>query len=72
MAATLHFIAALPDQPPSFRPMPPLFEFEQCENPFRDHLATEPIVLRNGSVSIPTKPGLGIDIDRSILEKYAV
>jgi D-galactarolactone cycloisomerase len=72
VAATLHFIAALPDQPPSFRPMPPLFEFEQCENPFRDHLATEPIVLHNGSVSVPTKPGLGIDIDRSILEKYAV
>lgn len=72
VAATLHFIAALPDQPPSFRPMPALFEFEQCENPFRDHLATEPILLVNGSVPIPTKPGLGIDIDRSILKKYAV
>ncbi|ETF01094.1 L-rhamnonate dehydratase [Advenella kashmirensis W13003] len=72
VAATLHFIAALPDQPPSFRPMPALFEFEQCENPFRDHLATEPILLVNGAVRIPTKPGLGIDIDRSVLKKYAV
>lgn len=72
VAATLHFIAALPDQPPSFRPMPVLFEFEQCENPFRDHLATEPILLVNGSVPIPTKPGLGIDIDRRVLKKYAV
>ena len=44
VAATLHFLAALPDQPPSFRPMPPMFEFEQCENPFRDLLAKEPIV----------------------------
>ena len=72
VAATLHFIAAMPDQPPSFRPMPALFEFEQCENPFRDHLATEPIQLVNGVVSIPTRPGLGIDIDRSVLKKYAV
>ena len=30
LAATLHFLAALPDQPPSFRPMPPMLEFEQC------------------------------------------
>src|SRR3954467_8421655 len=50
LAATLHFLAALPDQPPSFRPMPPLLEFEQCENPFRDHLSREPITLNRGKV----------------------
>jgi D-galactarolactone cycloisomerase len=72
VAATLHFIAALPDQPPSFRPMPPLFEFEQCENPFRDHLAIEPIVQHKGVVTIPTGAGLGIDIDRGVLAKYTV
>ena len=72
VAATLHFLAALPDQPPSFRPMPPLFEFEQCENPFRDHLAKEPIVQHKGVVAIPVKPGLGIDIDRTVLQKYSV
>lgn len=70
VAATLHFIAALPDQPPSFRPMPPLFEFEQCENPFRDDLGMEPIVQERGIVAIPTGPGLGIDINRKVLEKY--
>ncbi len=72
VAATLHFIAALPDQPPSFRPMPPLFEFEQCENPFRDHLATVPIVQHKGVVAIPTGAGLGIEIDRGVLAKYSV
>jgi D-galactarolactone cycloisomerase len=70
LAATLHFLAALPDQPPSFRPMPPLLEFEQCENPFRDHLSREPITLNRGKVQIPTGPGLGIDIDRSVLDRY--
>jgi D-galactarolactone cycloisomerase len=72
VAATLHFLAALPDQPPSFRPMPPLLEFEQCENPFRDHLSKEPIVQRRGKVAVPTGAGLGIEIDRSILDKYRV
>jgi D-galactarolactone cycloisomerase len=70
LAATLHFLAALPDQPPSFRPIPPMFEFEQCENPFRDLLAKEPIVQVRGKVKIPTGPGLGIEIDRSVLDRY--
>ncbi len=72
IAATLHFIAALPDQPPSFRPMPPLLEFEQCENPFRDRLSVEPIVQQRGKVRIPTGAGLGIEIDRSVLDRYRV
>ncbi len=72
LAATLQFLAALPDQPPSFRPMPPLLEFEQCENPFRDELSMEPIEQRRGIVQIPTGPGLGIDIKRAVLDRYRV
>lgn len=72
LAATLHFLAALPDQPPSFKPMPPLLELEQCENPFRDLLSVEPIVQKGGKVQIPTGAGLGIDINRSVLDRYRV
>src|SRR3546814_11984862 len=39
LAATIHFLASLPEMPPSLFPVPPMLEFEQCENPFRDHLA---------------------------------
>ena len=73
LAATLHFLAALPDQPPSLRPMPPLLEFEQEENPFRDHLAAradQPGQGRHGPV--PTGPGLGIEVDRSVIDRYRV
>ncbi|BAT58062.1 L-rhamnonate dehydratase [Variibacter gotjawalensis] len=70
LAATLHFIAAIPDQPPSLFPRPPLLEFEQEENPFRDHLAKTPIRQKNGIVKIPDGPGLGIDVDRAVIEKY--
>jgi D-galactarolactone cycloisomerase len=72
LAATLQFLAALPDQPPSFRPMPPLLEFEQCENPFRDELSVEPIEQRRGIVQIPTAAGLGIEIKRAVLDRYRV
>ena len=54
------------------QPMPPLLEFEQCENPFRDQLSMEPIVQVHGKVQIPTGAGLGIDINRAILDRYRV
>ena len=72
VAATLHFLAALPDQPPSFKGNPPLFEFEQCENPFRDLLSVDPITQINGKVKVPTGPGLGIEINRNILDQFRV
>jgi D-galactarolactone cycloisomerase len=38
----------------------------------RDELATVPIVHRDGWVDVPTGPGLGIEIDRGVLERYRV
>ena len=72
LAATIHFLAALPDQPPSLFPFPPMLEFEQEENPFRDHLALEPIRQHKGLVKVPKGPGLGIEIDRRIIDKHRV
>ena len=72
LAATVQFLAALPDQPPAFRPMPPMLEFEQTPNPLRDHLAKEPIEQKKGIVKVPGGPGLGIEIDREVLKKYKV
>jgi D-galactarolactone cycloisomerase len=72
LAATIQFLAAIPDQPPSLFPTPPMLEFEQEENPFRDHLAVEPIVQIKGVVAVPGGPGLGIEIDRAVIERYRV
>jgi D-galactarolactone cycloisomerase len=52
--------------------MPPMLEFEQEENPFRDHLAKEPIHQVNGVVAVPGGPGLGIEVDRKVIERYRV
>ena len=72
LAATIQFLAALPYQPPCLIPVEPLLESEQEQNPFRDHLALQPIVQRNGVVAVPTGPGLGIEIDRKVIDKYRV
>ncbi|WP_135466782.1 mandelate racemase/muconate lactonizing enzyme family protein [Crenalkalicoccus roseus] len=72
LAATVQFLAALPDQPPAFRPMPPMLEFEQTPNPLRDLLAREPIVQRRGIVTVPQGPGLGIEVDRTALDRFRV
>ncbi|MCW5745982.1 MAG: mandelate racemase/muconate lactonizing enzyme family protein [Alphaproteobacteria bacterium] len=72
LAATVQFLAALPDQPPALRPMPPMLEFEQTPNPLRDHLATTPIAQKGGVVKVPGGPGLGIEIDRKVLQQYKV
>lgn len=72
LAATLHFLASIPDCPPCLVPMPPWLEYEQTYNPFRDDLSTDPITHDRGMVNIPTGPGLGIEINREIIEKYRV
>jgi D-galactarolactone cycloisomerase len=48
----------------------PLLEYDRSSHPFRQQLTTTPIELVDGWVNIPSKPGLGIEVDRSILEKY--
>lgn len=72
MAATLHFLASLPECPPCLVPIPPLLEYEQTFNPFRDQLAGRPFAHQRGFVDVPTGPGLGIDIDLALIERYRI
>jgi D-galactarolactone cycloisomerase len=54
LAATIHFLASLPETPMCLFPMPPLLEYEQTFNPFRDQLAREPIMHKGGFVDVST------------------
>lgn len=72
LAATMHFLASLPYCPPCLVPSPPMLEYEQTFNPFRDELSTTDLTHRQGMVAVPTGPGLGIEIDRDVLERYSV
>ena len=70
LAATLHLLAALPDAPRAHQPFPALLEYDMSENALRTELAREPIRHRDGIVSVPQGPGLGIEIDREVLQRY--
>lgn len=72
LAATVHYLASLPETPMCLFPVSPLLEYEQTFNPFRDHLAKEPIVHQEGWVAVSDKPGLGVEVDRDVLDKYRV
>jgi D-galactarolactone cycloisomerase len=71
LAATLHWQATIPDSPQALNPIPSLFEFDMTENGLRTNLAKVPIHAVEGYVPVPQEPGLGIEIDRAVLEKYA-
>ena len=71
LAATLHWQATIPDSPQVLHPIPSLLEFDMTENRLRTDLAREPIRAVEGYVSVPQGPGLGMEINREVLEKYA-
>ena len=71
-AASLQLIAALPVAHHSLFAQEPLLEYDCSSHPFRQHLITHPIQQSGGWVPIPEGPGLGIEIDRSIVERYRV
>lgn len=72
LAAGLQFMAALPPNPPRPDPIDPILEFDRTTNPFRQAVLTTPIEHVGGIVAIPAGPGLGIEVDRAALTKYAL
>ena len=48
----------------------PLMEYDQTENPLRDKLTDSKIVMKDGMIDVPDRPGLGIEIDEDVFEKY--
>lgn len=72
IAASLHLLAVLPPHTRSSPiPVAPLLEFDRTENPLRQAIFTEPIEHTRGIVAVPTGPGLGIEIDRKALARFA-
>ncbi|HEV7619028.1 MAG TPA: mandelate racemase/muconate lactonizing enzyme family protein [Burkholderiaceae bacterium] len=72
LAATMHYLASLPFTPPCLVPVPPMLEYEQTFNPFRDELSSTDLTHKDGFVTVPNGPGLGIEINRDVLERYRV
>lgn len=63
-AATAHFLAACETTD--------LIEYSQSTSPLNQHLVKTPIEFSNGLLTVPNGPGLGIELDESIINKYRV
>jgi len=75
-AAALHSMALQPISQVGQTNIPyqneSVLEFDQTPHPVRENL-TEPFFTQSNSrVDVPTAPGLGIEVDESVLEKFTV
>jgi D-galactarolactone cycloisomerase len=70
LAASLQFLATIPPTPLALRPIEPLLEYDQSSHPFRQDLIFGAIRMEDGMVQIPAGPGLGVDINRDVIERY--
>ena len=72
IAAGLHLLATLPDNPPSLTPLEPMLELDRTPNRLREETENSLVRIDDGNVRVPTKPGLGITLDHDFLNKFAV
>ncbi len=73
LAAAVHFLASMPASPHTDRiPHPVMLEYDRGRNALRDDLLVAPIPCIDGHLTVPTGPGLGVEIDWDMVEKYRV
>jgi len=72
IAASLQLLAVLPSHTPtSLAPVEPMLEFDRTEHPIRQSILVTPIEHIRGVVRVPEGPGLGIEVDRKALARFA-
>jgi len=67
IAASAHLAAAIPNCP--------FIEFlpsALCDSLLRRELVPDPLVMKDGKLLLPEKPGLGIELNFDAIEKYSV
>jgi len=52
-------------------PVEPMLEFDRTEHPIRQSILVTPIEHIGGVVRVPEGPGLGIEVDRKALARFA-
>jgi len=76
IAAGLHLAATLPSTPPTMTPTPlaqePMFEFDSTPHPIRDAMLTASLRPDRGWLTVPDGPGLGVEVDRAVIERFSV
>jgi L-alanine-DL-glutamate epimerase-like enolase superfamily enzyme len=63
-AASLHLNA--------FQRRPVFVEFSTSQGPLSREMVKEPLRLDDGYVNVPTGPGLGVEVNEEVLDKYRI
>ncbi len=71
ISAAVHLVANLDKNPGRMYSDKPVMELDRTENPLRDEVVKHNIVIKDGVLTVPTTPGLGVDIDEEALLKYS-
>jgi D-galactarolactone cycloisomerase len=72
LAASLQFLATVPPSPLALNPIEPILEYDQSSHPFRQDLIFNAINIEDGIVKIPDGPGIGVEINREVIERYEI
>jgi D-galactarolactone cycloisomerase len=78
VATNIHLLAAIPEMPGGLHPWTPMLELDTTPNLFRDELPTQPLKIPDefsgdgASVTVPTAPGIGIELDPDFIARYEV
>lgn len=72
LAASLQLVAALPPVSVDTAPHPQLIELDTSPNPLREQLLVQPLQPSNGVLQVPCGPGLGIEINRTMVEQFEI
>ncbi|MCK5369368.1 MAG: mandelate racemase/muconate lactonizing enzyme family protein, partial [Cyclobacteriaceae bacterium] len=70
--AALHLISNLDPIPGRMFQPAPWMELDRTENALRDVLTEPLIIVRDGMLKVPKKPGLGVDVNEELLSKYII
>jgi D-galactarolactone cycloisomerase len=70
LAAALQLFAALPHFPERRFPAEPFFEYDRSPHLFRDGVTHEQFAMRDGYLTIPDRPGLGVTLDLNFVRRF--
>ena len=75
IAASLHLASTIPPCPPAYEPRPyeqePVMEFDRTPSGIREGITIEPFDQQDGFITVPTAPGLGVEIDEDAVRRLA-
>ena len=72
LAAATHFLSTGYSEPGRAEEKKLFLEYDRTENPLRDNIYKHSVTIENGEAQVPTKPGLGVEIDKTLMKDYVV